>query len=541
MYRTTSQSKDPATTEEGKKIVDELARLKYEVQHDRQLIPIRDDGFPDVDIYNRELEQLGNPSWLSVNWLYSECYLFRRISTSFALSQHWKTYDVFARQKIKTFRSSRPAVLELAARYKTLLRQIEEGHGKPADEEAEKILFLEMCEICLWGNATDLSLLTNLTYEDIQKLQGSEARKNAEKNILVNNLPAAYDILKKAKAEGKKERRVDIVLDNAGFELFVDLILAGYLLSSGLATHVVLHPKDIPWFVSDVLPSDFAELLNALASPKKFYETPSEDEVLQDKTPEPLADKEAEDLSFLFQSWSQLYAEGQVILRPNRFWTHPGSFWRLPNVARELYEDLKTSEVVLFKGDLNYRKLTGDVSLPGYQEVLAYYPPVLLTISAGTMGCLNALHRGNRTTGPGLRAQRAGPADLQGGCRRGPARRQGRGAACDGRWRRRLWRAEVGMERQVGRGFVVVWEVSPCIDTCVSLCRHSSKLLESVPLQEATNRHKPSSTSVLVFYGQGKPPRDWHNDQCLQFTHNGPSSSCTTRLDMQTENLHTYT
>lgn len=221
---------------------------------------------------------------------------------------------------------------------------------------------MEMCEICLWGNATDLSLLTNLTYEDIQKLQGSEARKNAEKNILINGLPAAYDVLKKAKAEGKAERRVDIVLDNAGFELFVDLILAGYLLSSGLATLVVLHPKDIPWFVSDVLPSDFSELLNALADPRKFYETPSEDEILQDKTPESLSEKEAEDLSFLFQNWGQLYAEGQVILRPNRFWTQPGSFWRLPHVATELYEDLKTSNLVIFKGDLNYRKLTGDVS-----------------------------------------------------------------------------------------------------------------------------------------------------------------------------------
>lgn len=284
------------------------------------------------------------------------------MSTSFSLSKHWKNYDVFARQKINTFRSSRPAVIELAARYKTLLTQLEQGQGKPADEEAEKILFMEMCEICLWGNATDLSLLTNLTYEDIQKLQGSQARKAAEKNILVNKLPAAYELLKRAKADGKTERRVDIVLDNAGFELFVDLILAGYLLSSGLATLVVLHPKDIPWFVSDVLPSDFSELLNALADPKKFYETPSEDEKLQDKAPEPLSDKESEDLSFLFQNWSQLYAEGQVILRPNRFWTHPGSFWRLPFVAKDLYEDLKTSDLLIFKGDLNYRKLTGDVS-----------------------------------------------------------------------------------------------------------------------------------------------------------------------------------
>ena len=93
---------------------------------------------------------------------------------------------------------------------------------------------MEMCEICLWGNATDLSLLTSLTYEDIQKLQGSEARKASEKNILVNDLEAAYDALLEAKKVGKESRQVDIVLDNAGFELYVDLILAGFLLSAGL-------------------------------------------------------------------------------------------------------------------------------------------------------------------------------------------------------------------------------------------------------------------------------------------------------------------
>jgi len=287
----------------------------------------------------------------------------RRISTSFTLSQHWKNYDVFARQKIKTFRSSRPAVLELAAGYKDLIGQIQAHSTAIEDEEAEKLLFTEMCEICLWGNATDLSLLTSLTYEDIQKLQGSDARKKAEKNILVNDLPAAFALLREAQKAGKQERRVDIVLDNAGFELYVDLILAGYLLSSGLATHIVLHPKSIPWFVSDVLPSDFASLLNALANPRHFYETPTEDDQLQEKTPEPLSEVEVEELEFLFSEWSRFHAEGQLVLRPNRFWTHPGSFWRLPHEEKDLLEDLKSSELVIFKGDLNYRKLVGDVSI----------------------------------------------------------------------------------------------------------------------------------------------------------------------------------
>lgn len=267
-----------------------------------------------------------------------------------------------------TFQSSRPAVLELAARYKDIVTDLQQKHtikGAATQDEleaAEEILFREMCEICLWGNATDLSLLTNLSYEDIQKLQGSEARKASEKNILVNDLDKAFKILSAAQKAGKKDRRVDIVLDNAGFELFVDLILAGYLVASGLATSVVFHPKSIPWFVSDVLPADFAALLSALAQPQNFYGTLSDDDKAAGKTPQPLSDKELGDLQFLFQHWTTIYAEGALVLRPNDFWTSAGSYWRLPGSEPALYNDLQESELVIFKGDLNYRKLTADVS-----------------------------------------------------------------------------------------------------------------------------------------------------------------------------------
>lgn len=230
----------------------------------------------------------------------------------------------------------------------------------------------------MWGNATDLSLLTSLTYEDIQKLQGSEARKASEKNILVNDLDAAWDVLRRAKKEKPKgERRVDIVLDNAGFELYVDLILAGYLLSAALATNVVLHPKSIPWFVSDVIPGDFAALLSAIADPQRFYSTPSEDEKHQGTTPAPLSEKEKEDLQFLFSEWSTHHAEGELVLRPNRFWTEGGSYWRLPTSDPRLHEDLKESEMVIFKGDLNYRKLTADA---------AWDPTTKFTDAIGPLG-----------------------------------------------------------------------------------------------------------------------------------------------------------
>ena len=101
-----------------------------------------------------------------------------------------------------TFKCSRPAVIELASRYKHLVVQLKnnEHSSKPPQEleEVEKILYTDMCEICLLGNATDLSLLTSLTYEDIQKFQGSEVRENSEKNIIVNDLPTAYHALKNA-------------------------------------------------------------------------------------------------------------------------------------------------------------------------------------------------------------------------------------------------------------------------------------------------------------------------------------------------------
>ena len=258
-----------------------------------------------------------------------------------------------------TYRSSRTAVLELAGRYKELVLQMRE---KEPNEEAEKLLFKEMCEICLWGNATDLSVLTTLSYEDIQKLQGEEARKASEKNILVNDLEAAYECLRQAKKEGKRERQVDIVLDNAGFELYVDLILAGFLLSSGLATNIILYPKSIPWFVSDVVPADFGAVLNGLADPQGFYNTPSDDERSAGVTPQPLIE-EIGMLSFLLGEWSRFHAEGQLVLRPNRFWTEGGSYWRLPSSEPRLFQHLKESQLVIFKGDLNYRKLVGDVSL----------------------------------------------------------------------------------------------------------------------------------------------------------------------------------
>ncbi|KAI9739703.1 MAG: hypothetical protein M1834_006422 [Cirrosporium novae-zelandiae] len=125
-----------------------------------------------------------------------------------------------------------------------------------------------MCETGLWGNATDLSLLTFLTIED--RLGGSKVSKD---DIITNDLSAAYDVLGVALTANKIERHINIILSDAGFEIFVYLVLTEYLLAFGLETKVIRYPKAMPWFSSDAMHKDMENLLATIANSQRFYDT----------------------------------------------------------------------------------------------------------------------------------------------------------------------------------------------------------------------------------------------------------------------------
>jgi len=74
VHRAVTNLRDEAKRDEGKRIIEKLATLKYELQHNRQLTPLEG---PDTAAYNTELQQLGTHSWFNVPWLYAECYLYR--------------------------------------------------------------------------------------------------------------------------------------------------------------------------------------------------------------------------------------------------------------------------------------------------------------------------------------------------------------------------------------------------------------------------------------------------------------------------------
>lgn len=69
--------------EELKAIIGGLSELRYLMQTDKAMVPIT--CGPDVElwsavfaVYRKELGK--EPSWFSVSWLFSECFMYRKIA-----------------------------------------------------------------------------------------------------------------------------------------------------------------------------------------------------------------------------------------------------------------------------------------------------------------------------------------------------------------------------------------------------------------------------------------------------------------------------
>ncbi|KAH7142949.1 hypothetical protein B0J13DRAFT_636779 [Dactylonectria estremocensis] len=317
--------------EEIKSIQGKLQRLKGEIISDDKLRHLEDDGSADIAAYNRMLLDMGKLTWLNCPWLYGECYLYRRVQLLFSTSTSWKGYDVFKRQKESALVKSQKAVKELASRF----TQVMTNPGQPfksLDDELARLVFVEMTELALWGNATDLSLLTNLSLEEIQRLQGRAAIEKSHENIVDNDVLDVWDYLRKTQLT-KTKRHIDLILDNAGFELFADVLYAAYLIESGLGTSIALHAKCFPWFVSDALTNDMDFLLDNLRSIG------------------------LSSLATQIKSYLEL---GLMRIEVDPFWTTAYSFQDIIVEAPELFQRLQDSHLTIWKGDLNYRKLTRD-------------------------------------------------------------------------------------------------------------------------------------------------------------------------------------
>lgn len=157
-------------------------------------------------------------------------------------------------------------------------------------------------------------------------------------NLLSDHTSVLWDLMEllQQPKSGSEPRRIDFVLDNSGLELFSDLCFADWLLSTGLADKVMLHFKQMPWFVSDAMVTDFEWTVDQLVASKE------------------------KNLSTLGERWKGRVQDGTFVLADHTFWTTCFEYAAMSSIAGDLYSLLSESYLVIFKGDLNYRKLLAD-------------------------------------------------------------------------------------------------------------------------------------------------------------------------------------
>ena len=176
---------------------------------------------------------------------------------------------------------------------------------------------------------------------------------------MVDDTNQVFRILQRAGETSPGNVRLDVVLDNAGFEVFTDFVFADFLLTAGLVHKVVFHAKAMPWFVSDVTKEDF------------------------DWTLEQLNGSSHEELKELGCRWRRYLECGTWTLQIHDFWTMPFAYNRMKEIAPELYTELSNAALIIFKGDLNYRKLVQDLrweTSASFVEALGGFHPAPLVV-----------------------------------------------------------------------------------------------------------------------------------------------------------------
>ena len=153
--------------------------------------------------------------------------------------------------------------------------------------------------------------------------------------VLSDHSQLVWDLLNKPRKPDEK-REIAFVIDNAGFELFSDFCLAEWLLASGLADNVTFYCKQMPWFISDATRKDINWTLEQLST----------------------SDNPA--LKSLGQLWLERITKGTMVIVDHPFWTTCYEYTAMKTIAPDLYSALSKSLLIIFKGDLNYRKLISD-------------------------------------------------------------------------------------------------------------------------------------------------------------------------------------
>lgn len=301
-------------------------------------------------------------TWLSAPWMVTEFYVYRRLLQALGYfspaSKATYQYDPFVKQKRAGLNTS-PGSAE------AVMSKIENLPKLKDQEEACALA----AAFALWGNKMDLSIwpadVSSASSVDVF----SSILENSNDNLLHDDTATLTKHCSSLKDKGGG--RVDIIIDNAGFELVMDLALADYLVASGIAKVVNFQLKKHPTFVSDAMESDFLETVDFYANQLSEEEYPA--------------------CVRAGKRWQTYLQDNKWTCHENSFWVQPPPMWNMP---QPLYEELQQNcDLAFVKGDANYRRLLGDCdwdySAPFEDIVGTYFPcPVcaLRTLKA-ELGC----------------------------------------------------------------------------------------------------------------------------------------------------------
>ncbi len=311
-------------------VLHELEDLHAELIGGR-IRPLREESADALDWNIRSSPYFGR-TWLDVPWYWAEAYFYRRVleATGYFRPGPLHGFDPFASTKRREWaRDVAPAAVQ------RLLGRLS------VDMETR---FEQLLHASLWGNRTDLS------YTVAAHLGATASPEQERSNLLVDDWAAVW-----AHIIARDNNHIGIIADNAGTELLMDAALADFLLSSDLASEIDLHLKPQPFYVSDAMIPDLANGTDALI--------------------------EAGGLAArLGRRIDAHVSAGDLLL-------HTHDFYCSSLFYEEMPPDLRTAlgklDLVIVKGDANYRRLVGDAHWPpttSFVEATAHFPAPLVAL-----------------------------------------------------------------------------------------------------------------------------------------------------------------
>ena len=288
---------------------------------------------PDVSLWHEHWVGWEGRLWRELPWYFAETYFYRRVLEIVGYFQPgpFRQLDPFGAQK--------GVILGQGIEDLTFL-----VHALPPSLGLAERFDLWLLR-SLWGNRADLS--NRQVISDARQVGADDPREL----LLVDHRARVWDLFAKGRV-----RRLDWVADNSGLELLSDLTLLHLLLGNGLVQSVHLHLKPQPFFVSDAMPQDLEMTLQALRQ----------------------ADSPA--LQNLGEGLHAQRVAGRMVVHDDAFWATCLFFSQFPE---ELAGSLARSDLVVFKGDVNYRRLLEDRHWPAETDLVAitgYMPASFLAL-----------------------------------------------------------------------------------------------------------------------------------------------------------------